>query len=148
MRKNFCSAMIAVSLVLSAPVFAAIGGNVQAKNPDTPVPLQRMQNRFCRALAPAGWSVVDQDDRGATFSLASPSRNMVAAYGMVAINRGQVAGSYGPQYRTPAQFAQFVASTIMAKTVTVTGMRSFNGMQVMNFAGGSGRGFAMFRVYP
>jgi len=141
-------AAAAVVLALATPVSAAVGTLVQAEKPKTPVALQKMQNQFCRALAPAGWSIVDQDDRGATFSLASPNRNIIAAYGIVAINSGQVAGLYGAQYRTPALFAQSLASTIMGKSVMVTGTRSFNGMDVMNFAAGSGRGFALYRVFP
>jgi len=149
MLKNLCLATIAVSLVLSAPVLGAIGGNVQAKNPNELVPLQPVRNQFCRALTPAGWTVIDQDDRGTTFSVASPDRSAIATYGIVGVNRGQVAGAYGPQYRTPALLAQFLAASVVgAKTVTVTGMRAFNGMQVMNFAGGNKRGVAIYRIYP
>jgi len=138
-----------IALVFATSAFGAVGTLAQPEKSAAPVALQRMQNQFCRALAPTGWNIVDQDDHGATFSLASPSHNIVAAYGVASINGGQVAGLYGPQYRTPALFAQYLASTIMGgQALTVTAIRPFNGMQVMNFAAGKGRGFAIYRVFP
>ncbi len=112
-----------------------------------PIPTQPLRNAFCHALAPAGWMIVDQDDRGATFSVSSPDGNQIAAYGIVGIGSGQAAGYYGPQFRTPAAFAQFLASTVAGQPVQAMGIQPFNGMQVMNF-GGARHGFVIYRTYP
>jgi len=146
MRRIAYFATIAAPFCLATPVLAAIG--ILAPKLATPIPLQLMQNKSCHALAPAGWNVVDQDDQGATFSVASASRNIIAVYGVAGITGSQAAGSDGPQYKTPAAFAQSLASTVMGTNVAVTGTRMYNGMQVMNFATAKGRGFALYRVYP
>jgi len=141
-------AAVAFLATLAAPVFAAVG-TVQQEKAKAPMPLQHMQNQSCRALAPAGWSIVDQDEQGASFSLASPSRNTIAVYTIAGFNSAQVAGVYGQQYTSPTRFAQYLASTVMGtEAVMVTGTRSFNGMQIMNFSAKSGRGYAMYRVFP
>jgi len=139
MRKTFGVTAIAALSMLGAEQLAARAAN--------PTPVQPVRNQYCHALAPSGWNIVDQDDRGATFSVASPDRGLTATYGIVAINSGQVAGYYGPQYRTPAAFAQFLASTVAGEPVRPAGFQPFNGLQVMNFAG-SKRGFVIYRVYP
>ncbi|HEX3486888.1 MAG TPA: PDZ domain-containing protein [Micropepsaceae bacterium] len=119
-----------------------------AANAGSLTQLMPLRNQFCQALAPAGWTIVDQDDRGATFSVGSPDRSMVASYGVVAVNGGQVAGFYGPQYRNPASFVQFLASTVAAQPIQVTGAEPYNGMQVTNFRANNRRGFAIYRAYP
>jgi hypothetical protein len=136
---------------LAAAFLSGVGfaqGQSAPRGANNPMPVQPLGNRFCHALAPAGWAIIDSDDRGATFSVASPDRSLVAAYGVVAIDSGQAAGYYGPQYRTPADFAQFLASTVAGQPMQPMGTRPFNGLQVINFVGGSRRGFVIYRIYP
>jgi hypothetical protein len=47
--------------------------------PREPIPVEPIQGQFCRALAPAGWAIVDQDDRGSTVTLASADGQAKAA---------------------------------------------------------------------
>ncbi|HXJ01148.1 MAG TPA: PDZ domain-containing protein [Micropepsaceae bacterium] len=137
------------------------GFKTDAQPGPQPVPLPRsapaagnltqltpVRNQYCQALVPAGWTIVDQDDRGATFSVASPDRSMIASYGIVAVNGGQAAGYYGPQYRNPANFVQFLASAVAGQPVQVIGSEPYNGMQVTNFRGNNRRGFGIYRGYP
>lgn len=136
---------------LAAAFLSGVGfaqGQSAPRGANNPMPVQPLGNRFCHALAPAGWAIIDSDDRGATFSVASPDRSLVAAYGIVGITSGQVAGYYGPQYRTPASFAQFLATTVAGQPMQAMGTHPFNGLQVINFVGGSRRGFVIYRIYP
>jgi hypothetical protein len=113
-----------------------------------PIPVAPVQGRFCHALAPAGWAVIDQDDRGATVTLASADGQMRAAYGVAAINSGMVQGYYGPQYQTPARYVWFLAAAVAGQSLQASGPQDFMGMQVLSFRGASAVGFAIYRVYP
>src|SRR5262249_29380403 len=90
------------------------------------VAVQPLHNNFCRALAPAGWTVSDQDARGATYSVASAGKEMIASYGVIGISSAQAAGYYGPQFRRPALFAQYLAQVVSGEAVVATSSRTFN----------------------
>lgn len=126
-------------------VAALPAGRAQAGEP---VPLAPVQGQFCHALAPDGWTIVDQDDRGSTVTLASADGQMKAAYGVAAVNSGQVQGYYGAQYQTPQAYASFLAGTLAGEELQASDPQEFNGMQVLNFQGGSAVGFAIYRVFP
>lgn len=113
-----------------------------------PIPVAPIQGQFCRALAPAGWAIADQDDRGSTVTLASGDGRAKAAYGILAVNSAQVQGFYGPQYRTPATLSWFLAGYIAGQNLQSSQPQNFMGMQVINLQGASVVGFSIFRVYP
>jgi len=114
---------------------------------EDPVAIAPLGNNFCHALAPAGWRVVDQDERGATYSVASPDRGMVAAYDVTGISKAQAEGYYGPQYRRPALFAQYLAEILTGEPIGVTGSRSFNDMVAIDFESNSKHGFVIYRAF-
>ena len=143
---------LVVAAITSQPVRAQFAnpygfGGRTATPAAGPVPLQPINGRYCHALAPSGWSIADQDDRGATFTLASPDGQMKASYGVLGINSGQVQGFYGPQFRTPALLSQFLASVVAGRQLQASAPQNFMGMQVINFGGGA-PGFAIYRTYP
>jgi hypothetical protein len=148
MQKLVWTAAAALSLVFLTTEFSSAQPNAARGLSADPVAIQPLRNNFCRALAPAGWHVIDQDDRGATYSVASPDRGMVATYGIVGISSAQVAGYYGPQFRRPALFAQYLAETVAGEGIGVTGSRTFGGMTVIDFQSGSKQGFVIFRAFP
>src|SRR5947208_11970664 len=111
MRKAIVSATIGSLLFLTAHASAVVPVTSLGASEDSGA-VKPLDNAFCRALAPQGWSVIDEDDRGATYTVASPDRSMVATYGIAGISSAQVAGYDGPQYRRPALFAQFLAETV------------------------------------
>lgn len=121
------------------------GGGLGAAGP---IALQPLQGRFCRALAPDGWAIVDQDDRGSTITLASADQQMKAAYGIPGVSSGLVQGFYGPQYQTPDAYAQFLASILAGQQLQASGPQDFMGVRVLNFQGATDVGFAIYRVYP
>lgn len=111
-----------------------------------PTPLQPVNGKYCHAQAPQGWSIVDQDDRGSTVTLSGPDGQTHAAYGVLPVNGGQVAGFYGPQYRTPALLAQYLASGVAGRQLQASQLQNFMGMQVLTLDGGAA--YAIFRTYP
>jgi hypothetical protein len=113
-----------------------------------PIPVAPIQGQFCHALAPAGWAIVDQDDRGSTVTLASGNGQAKAAYGIMGVASAFVQGYYGPQYRTPATLAWFLASYVAGQQLQASQPQNFMGMQVINLQGTSVVGFSIFRVYP
>src|SRR6266446_3932851 len=133
MHKAFLIATIASSLLfLTSPGFGA-GSSPDTKVSEEAAGVQPLGNNFCRALAPAGWTVIREDDRGAAYSVASPDGSMVATYGVVGINSSQEAGYDGPQYRRPALFAQFLAETVAGEPIGVTGSYPFFDMLGIDF---------------
>ena len=147
MRRKILFAAAAPLLLLTAQSWGA-GPSPGSVVSDDPVAVQPLRNSFCRVLAPAGWTVVDQDDRGATYSVASPDRGKVATYGIAAISSFQAAGYYGPQYRRPAIFAQYLAETVAGQPIGITGSHPFDDMMAIDFQGGTKRGFVIYRVFP
>jgi hypothetical protein len=113
-----------------------------------PIPVQLMRSPFCRALAPAGWSIVDQDAQGSTLTLASADRRTKAAYGVMPVSGGAAQGYYGAQAQTPAGVALQVSSVLANTALRTTGVQNFMGAQVQTFRGAGVDGFVMFRAYP
>jgi hypothetical protein len=112
------------------------------------IPVQALQGQFCRALAPAGWTIIDQDMQGSTVSLASQDGRMKAAYGVMPVNGGAALGYYGEQMRTPAGVAQHVASLLAGEELQAAGLQDFMGAAVETLRGARDVGFVLFRPYP
>jgi hypothetical protein len=148
MHRNFWLAATASSLLLfTTQSWSAGPAAPSGPASDDPVVITPLRNNFCRALAPAGWSVIDQDNRGATYSVASPDKGMIAAYGVSGISKAQMQGYYGPQYRRPALFAQYLAETLTGEPIGVTGSHAFNDMVAIDFESNSKHGFVIYRAF-
>jgi hypothetical protein len=104
--------------------------------------VQPLSNNYCKALAPAGWSV--GASKGANYTVVSPDHGMIAAYGNAAISRAQVAGFHGPQYRRPALFAQYLAEVTAGEPIGVTGSRSEGGGTSIDFQSATKHGTVTF----
>jgi hypothetical protein len=147
MSKFALTAAAALALAMTATGISAAQPAAPHGLPADPVAVQPVRNNFCRALTPAGWQVIDQDDRGATYSVASPNRGMIASYGIVGISSAQAQGYYGPQYRRPALFAQYLAQVVSGEAVMATGSRDFNGMMAIDFEGSGKYGFVLYQAF-
>jgi hypothetical protein len=62
---------------------------VEAEDSTDPIPLQPIQGQFCGALAPDGWTIIDEDRaRGSNVTLASADQQMKAALAIPGIGGG------------------------------------------------------------
>src|SRR6185295_7844359 len=148
MRNAFLIATIAAPLLLLTSQAPGAGSSPVFGISEEAAAVQPLDNSFCRALAPAGWTVIHEDDRGAAYSVASPDGSMIASYGIVGINSSQEAGYEGPQYRRPALFAQYLAETVAGEPIGVTGSYPFFDMLGIDFESDTKRGFVMYRTFP
>ena len=114
-----------------------------------PIALQPLGNRSCRAEAPAGWRIADQDAQGSTLTLASADGRAIAVYAILGVSSGHAAGFYGPQFTAPGALAQFLASTASGVELAAAGApQAFGGLQSLALASGGARGTALYGVYP
>jgi hypothetical protein len=137
----------AISAIALLLLWTAASAAAMAQSGE-PIPVVPIQGQFCHALAPQGWTIVDQDSQGATVTLASADQSMKAAYGVSAVGSGLVQGYYGPQYQTPAAYAWFLAAKVAGQSLQASAPQDFMGMEVMNFQAASAVGFAIYRAYP
>jgi hypothetical protein len=112
------------------------------------IPVVLVQGQYCRALAPGGWGITDQNAQGSTFSLASPDWRMKASYGVVAINSGAGLIYVRPQGGDPATQAMTLSQIVAGEPVQVVGQQNIMGAQLFNFRGASEQGFVLYRTYP
>lgn len=148
MHKAILIATVASSLLFLTSAGFGAGSSSDTNNSGVSVAVQPLENGFCRAQAPAGWTIIKEDDRGAIYSVASPDRGMIATYGVIGVNGNQEAGYQGPQYRRPALFAQYLAETAAGEPIGVTGSYPFFDMQGIDFESDTKRGFVMYRTFP
>ena len=147
MQKELLAATTAVSIFFVTTAVLSAGTSVPEATGSEPVAVEPLHNAFCRALAPDGWSVIDQDDHGATYSVASRDRGMIAAYGIVGISGAQAAGYYGPQFRRPAAFAQYLAETVAGEPIGVIAGHPSGDVTAIEFKGNTKQGVVLFRTY-
>lgn len=112
------------------------------------IPVALVSGQYCRALAPAGWTITDQSAQGSTFSLASADWRMRASYGVVGINSGAGLIYVRPQGGDPATQAMAMSQIVAGEPVQVIGQQNMMGAQLFNFRGASEQGFVLYRTYP
>jgi hypothetical protein len=111
--------------------------------------LEPIRSGDCRSWAPQGWHVIDQNRQNTIFSLASPDGNEIAVYAGAAIGSGPAQGAYGPQYRTPENFALFAATMLTGEQARMTDReQSFGPYKALRFATAGRSGWVMFYVFP
>ena len=107
-----------------------------------------MRGGQCRTFAPAGWRIVDQNRDGAVFTLSSGDGRMLASYAGVAIGGGQVAGYYGPQFRTPETFALYAVGVLTGEQAQATGPEQPVGpYRAIRFRTGSREGYVLLYTF-
>ncbi len=125
-------------------------GDTQPTDLGTPVPLMPLRVGACQAMAPAGWQVVDANREGSVFGVASPDGSLRAAYGIVGVGSGQVAGYYGPQYRTPGTFGQFLTGYLFGSQAYSKPPQPLPyGFQLLTWGTPNGfSGYSVLKTYP
>lgn len=146
---------LAVMAILLAPFIpgnaAAQGrGYLGVRALGNPTPVRPLSAGYCTAMAPQNWRVIDIARESSAFTVTSPSGNMRASWGIVGVNGGQAAGYYGPQFRTPAAFTQFLIGSLFGSRVGARrGPQMPYGFQSLEWKTQNGfRGYAIFRVFP
>jgi hypothetical protein len=114
------------------------------------VPLAPLRVGVCQAMAPAGWQVVDANQEGSTFTVASPDGSLRAAYGVAGVGSGQAAGLYGPQYTTPLAFGQYLTEVLFRDQVYSKPPQALPyGFQLLIWGTPSGfSGYSILKTYP
>jgi PDZ domain len=123
----------------------APGGGVPAA-----VALFPLRAGHCFAMTPPGWRVADANVQASAFTVASPDGNLRASYGIVGVNSGQVAGYYGPQFRTPASFALFTSGYLFGSQASSKPPQPLPyGFQLLTWGTPNGySGYTIFKAYP
>ena len=118
--------------------------------PAAPVLLRPLQVGFCSAMVPQGWQVTDANREASAFTVVAPGGNLRAGYGIAAINSGQAAGYYGPQFRSPAAFAQFMSGAVFgAQAYAKSPQPMAYGFQLLTWGTQNGySGYTIFKTYP
>ena len=141
------------------------------------IAVKKISNQYCQALAPDGWRIADSDPYGTTFDLVSPDGVMKASYGSLGISADmqntpatveamrQLACSEGlPSCKdlsqlTPeqvgVQYQQATSTVEYVVNLALGGNVHFDAApqpqrfeyQLLNFTGGSFRGFVLYRAY-
>src|SRR5262249_41593275 len=97
------------------------------------IPVALVQGQYCRALAPAGWGITDQNAQGSTFSLASADWRMRASYGVVGINSGAGLIYVRPQGGDPATQAMAMSQIVAGEPVPGIGPQNIMGAETFHF---------------
>ncbi len=125
-------------------------GVTQSTGLGTPVPLVPLGVGVCQAMAPPGWQVVDANQEGSVFGVASPDRSLRSAYGIVGVGTGQVAGYYGPQFRTPETFGLYLSGYLFGSQAQSRPPQPLPyGFELLNWGTPNGfSGYSVLKVYP
>lgn len=153
--------------------FVASASNMGSANaPLPPIAVEPIGDRFCQALAPAGWVVNDQDDAGAVLGVTSSDGRLASAYGsfgISAVMRGggaalmnrlnQIApylpppqpspDEMGAQYQDPVTAVEFVIRKTFGDDIQFEGAPDAASLsyQLLRFSGSAKRGIVVFRVF-
>ncbi len=161
--RGFIQQNLIITLAANPPTgFLATAGNNFASppraaptrgagaGPAAPVLLRPLRAGYCAAMAPPGWRVTDANKEASAFTVASSSGALRASYGIVGINSGQAAGYYGPQFRSPAAFAQFMGGAVFGGQAVAQPPRLMAyGFQLITWETRNGySGFSIYKVYP
>lgn len=113
------------------------------------IALQPIGAGQCHSFAPEGWRVTDQNQQGTVFSLASPDGSMGASYAGLALNGGQIAGYYGPQFQSPENLALYSVGALTNEQAQATGSETpFGDYRVLNFATANHKGYVLLYTFP
>ena len=133
----------------------ALAGCGQAATPlsqttgSGPTPLVTLASSACKTSAPQGWRIVDQNQDGTVFTVASPDGSMIASYGGVVMNGGQAAGLYGPQFRTPQAFVLYAVGVLTNQQAQFAGPAQAVGYYAaLPLATATHRGYALVYRFP
>jgi hypothetical protein len=128
------------ALMLAAPAMSQGRG---------PIPIGPLYTDNCRTYAPAGWQVLDRNQAGTVFTVASPGREMIASYSGVAVGAGQVMGIYGQQFRTPERLGVWMASGLAGELMRLDGQVRRAGIyEAIPLAGPTRRGYVLVYRFP
>jgi hypothetical protein len=122
----------------------------QGNGPAAPVALRVLQAGACSAMTPQGWQVTDSNRDSTILTVAAPGGGMRASYGIVGIGSGQAAGYYGPQFRSPAAFAQYATGVVFGAQVYGKPLPAMpHGFQTFTWGTQNGfSGYTIYKSYP
>ncbi|GAC1438284.1 MAG: hypothetical protein NVSMB58_33040 [Terriglobales bacterium] len=110
-----------------------------------PVALQPLNRFSCRALAPAGWSIVNGRAEGDSLDVMRSDQKAYAGYIIVGV---PTVLRSNPAYASPAMAMHTNLQLLSASPVRLGNASQAYGYTVVPWTNARGRGFTMYRVFP